>query len=77
MIYHFTVHKEEKGFWAECVELLGCTTQGDTFEGLSKACEEALNLYLEEPKDSKMVFPLPNESLDPNSSFIKATVEPK
>jgi predicted RNase H-like HicB family nuclease/DNA-binding XRE family transcriptional regulator len=77
MIYHFTVHKEEKGFWAECVELLGCTTQADTFEGLSKACEEALNLYLEEPKDSKMVFPLPNESLDPNSSFIKATVEPE
>jgi len=77
MIYHFNVHKEEKGFWAECVELAGCTTQAESFEDLEKQCEEALNLYLEEPKDSKMVFPLPNESLDLDKALIKAEVDPE
>jgi len=77
MIYHFAIHKEEKGFWAECVELSGCTTQAESFDELVQACEESLNLYLEEPKDSKMVFPLPNESLDKDSSLVKAMVEPE
>jgi predicted RNase H-like HicB family nuclease/DNA-binding XRE family transcriptional regulator len=77
MIYHFTVHKEDEGFWAECVELSGCKTQADSFDALNNACEESLNLYLEEPKGSKMVFPLPDESLDNDASLIKATVEPE
>jgi predicted RNase H-like HicB family nuclease len=28
------VHKEETGYWAEFPALLGCTTQGNTFEEL-------------------------------------------
>ena len=77
MIYHFSIHKEDNGFWAECVELSGCTTQAESFDELIKACEESLNLYLEEPKDSKKVFPLPNGALDNDPSFIKAIVEPE
>lgn len=75
MIYHFTVHKEENGFWAQCVELSGCQTQADSFDALKQACEESLNLYLEEPKDSKKVFPLPDESLDNEVSLLKARVD--
>ncbi len=30
MKYHFKIHKEGKGFWAECLELEGCITQGKT-----------------------------------------------
>jgi hypothetical protein len=30
MKYHFKVHKEMSGFWAECLELNGCITQADT-----------------------------------------------
>ena len=77
MIYHFTVHKEDKGFWAECVELPGCVTQAESYDELIMTCEESLNLYLEEPKDSKVVFPLPNELLDNDSSVVQATVEPE
>jgi predicted RNase H-like HicB family nuclease len=77
MIYHFTVHKEEKGFWADCVELPGCSSQGETIDELTKACEESLNLYLEEPKDSKMIFPLPNDSLNNDESLMKVEVDPE
>jgi len=77
MIYHFYIHEEDKGFWAECVELSGCKTQAETYDELVKACEESLNIYLEEPKDSKVVFPLPDEFLDNDSSLLRIQVEPE
>ena len=79
MEYHFKVHKEESGFWAECVELEGCLTQGDSKEELEVNMKEALNLYLDEPVESNMVFPLPktrvkgkgieNVPVDPEIAF--------
>ena len=77
MIYHFKVNKEENGFWAECVELPGCKTQAETYDELVDACEESLNLFLEEPKDSKVVFPLPNELLGNDKSLVGIEVEPE
>jgi predicted RNase H-like HicB family nuclease len=67
MMYHFKIHEERDGFWAECAELPGCRTQAETGDELAAACEESLNLYLEEPQDSKVVFPLPDEVLDARS----------
>jgi predicted RNase H-like HicB family nuclease/DNA-binding XRE family transcriptional regulator len=58
MTYHFRIH-EEDGFWAECVELDGCVTQGQDRAELEKNMHEALNLYLEEPGSSTVVFPAP------------------
>jgi predicted RNase H-like HicB family nuclease len=77
MYYHFRAHKEGNGYWAECCELDGCVTQGDTLNELHGFCEEALNLYLEEPGDSKVIFPLPDEALDKNRKLIKISVEPE
>jgi predicted RNase H-like HicB family nuclease/DNA-binding XRE family transcriptional regulator len=77
MKYHFKIHKEKKGFWAECLELDGCFTQADTRQELYKNCEEVLNLFLEEPADSKIIFPLPDESLDGKNNVIKIKVEPE
>ena len=77
MIYHFNMYKEEDGFWAECVELPGCKTQAETYNELIEVCKESLNIYLEEPKDSKVVFPLPNESLDNDSTLLRIDVEPE
>lgn len=78
MKYHFKVHKEKIGYWAECCELDGCISEGDTLEELYLNCEEALNLYLDEPNDSKMVFPLPDENVNENKKkIIKITVEPE
>jgi predicted RNase H-like HicB family nuclease/DNA-binding XRE family transcriptional regulator len=77
MNYHFKLHREEKGFWAECLELDGCVTQADSKEELSGNCAEALNLFLEEPADSKVIFPLPDDSLDGKKNIIKIKVKPE
>jgi predicted RNase H-like HicB family nuclease len=77
MNYHFVIHKEDTGYWAECCELGACLTQGETMEELYKSCEEALNLYLEEPNNSQIVFPLPDEALDNQKDLIKIMVEPE
>lgn len=58
MTYHFRVHRKG-GLWAECIELEGCVTQGRTRDELQPNMREALNLYLEEPASSKVVFPSP------------------
>jgi antitoxin HicB len=58
MTYHFRIHDED-GLWAECVELEGCVTQGRDRVELDKNMYEALNLYLEEPESSTIVFPAP------------------
>ena len=76
MKYHFKIHKEGKGFWAECIELLGCLTQADSIEELRENMQEALNLYIEEPKNSKKLAPLPDHSISPSRSIMEVQVEP-
>jgi predicted RNase H-like HicB family nuclease len=53
--------RQEGGYWAQCVELDGCITQGDTLDELKTNREDVLNLMLDEPADSKLVFNLPRE----------------
>ena len=36
MYYHFQVNQEENGYWANCIELKGCVTEGDTLLELEK-----------------------------------------
>ena len=62
MVYHFKIHTEDTGFWAECLELDGCSTEGETIEELAANAEEALNLYLEEAVDSPVTHPLPRDN---------------
>jgi antitoxin HicB len=58
---------EAKGYWTECIELDGCLTQADTLTELQENMEESLNLFLDEPVDSKSLFPLPRRAC-PSSS---------
>lgn len=53
MTYHFKVHKEGSGFWAQCIEFEGCLTQADSIKELEKNMQEALELYLYEPGTTK------------------------
>lgn len=46
MEYRFKIHKEGNGFWAQCLELPGCVTQGDSLEKLFANMQEALSLFL-------------------------------
>jgi predicted RNase H-like HicB family nuclease/DNA-binding XRE family transcriptional regulator len=77
MKYHFKIHREKEWFWAECMELDGCSTQADNQEELYKNCEEVLNLFLEEPTNSKIIFSLPDDSLDGEKDIIKIQVAPE
>lgn len=76
MKYHFKVHKEKKGFWAECVEIPTCLTQGDTWEELEENMQDALHTYLEEPEDSQYLAPLPKKSVRKTRSIIEVPVDP-
>lgn len=77
MEYHFELHGEEEGqLWAECTELKGCLSDGNSIEELKYNLEDALNLYLDEPLGSNMMFPLPDKSLDSNKEMICIPVKP-
>ena len=57
MDYHFKIKKDERGgYTAFCVELEGCHTEGNTMEEVNKNMQEVLDLYLDEPEDSKVIF---------------------
>jgi len=76
MLYHFKIHKESDGHWAECLELDGCQTQANTLAELKTNMEEVLNLYLSEPQGSKLIFPMPLKKSPTGANIIKVTVDP-
>jgi antitoxin HicB len=60
MKYHFKVHKEKGGYWAEGVEISWANTQAETMKELYLNMKEVLELCLEEPDDrSTFIPPLP------------------
>lgn len=77
MIYHFKVHKEKNGFSAQCIELPGCVTQGDSMKELEANMQEALNLFIEEPNDSDDVAALPDPSIRRSKNVIEVAVDPQ
>jgi predicted RNase H-like HicB family nuclease/DNA-binding XRE family transcriptional regulator len=77
MNYHFKVHKEKEGFWAECIELDGCHSEANSKEELLVNLKEALHLFIEEPVDSKAIFPLPDNFLGNDKKLISIEVEPE
>ncbi len=76
MIYHFKYHKEKNGYWAQGIELPNCITQGDTLEELKLNAKEALDLLLDEPEDSKTIFPLPLTKMKDKKSVVAIEVDP-
>jgi antitoxin HicB len=76
MKYHFKIHKEKKGYWGECLELKGCVSQGNSLDKLKKNLGEALNLYLDEPENSRLLFPLPKGRMK-GRNIISVDVEPQ
>lgn len=76
MQYHFKIHKEGKGYWAECVELKGCYTEANSKKELYYNMEEALNLYLQEPTDSSYVAPLP-KAKQRGKNIVRVQVDPE
>lgn len=76
MKYHFRIHKEGTGYWGECLELKGCVSQGRSLDDLKENLKEALDLYLDEPEDSHVIFPLPKKTVR-GKSVIDVEVDPQ
>ena len=76
MFYHFRIHKEKDGLWAECIELKGCQAQGDSITELRLNMANALDLYLSEPEDSKFLFPMPATNQRMMKNIEKIKVDP-
>ena len=77
MKYHFKIREEKKGFSASCIELEGCVTQGDSLKELYANMREALNLYVQEPEDSKDLAFLPDDSIRKSKSIVEVALEPE
>ena len=77
MKYHFKVHKDGKFFWAQCIELEGCITQGLTMQELDKNMCEVLNLYIQEPDGSSDLTTLPDETIKPGKGIVAVAVDPQ
>src|SRR5271157_5675292 len=75
MNYHFKIHKEGKGFWAQCIELNGCITQANNLKELKTNMQEALNLYIEEAEDSEDSACLPDNSIKMKKDIIEVSVD--
>lgn len=76
MVYHFKIHKEKTGYWAECIEIKGCLTQADDLSSLDNNIKEALHLTLDEPQSSRVIFPLPNKNIKIGRNIRGIEVEP-
>ena len=77
MKYHFKIHKEGDGFWAQCIELAGCVTEADSLAELQSNMQEALNLYIEEPENSKELASFPNDSLRLTRTIVEVPLDPQ
>lgn len=76
MLYHFKVHKEKDGYWAQCIELPGCFTQAKTHTKLYHNMKEALNTYIEEPSNSTDLATLPDDSIKKSKNVIEVSPDP-
>ena len=76
MKYHFKVHRERKGHWGECLELQGCVSQGGTLVDLKNNLKEALDLYLDEPEDSHVIFSVPKSGVK-GRNIVEIEVDPQ
>ena len=70
MFFHFKVHQEDNGLWSECIELDGCYTQADDIDQLKINMHQALNLYLSEPENSQVIFPLPGKTTIKSNVYL-------
>lgn len=75
MQYHFKIHKEGDGFWAQCIELPGCITQADTKQDLQRNMQEALNLFVDEEPNSQDVAALPDPSIKLSKTVVEVSLD--
>ncbi len=76
MLYHFKIHKEGNGFWAECIELPECMTTGNNKEELLVNMKLALNEYFQESGRIFRYVPPPAAFIKVSRSVVEIAVDP-
>jgi predicted RNase H-like HicB family nuclease len=76
MKYHFRVRKEKVGYSAQCIELEGCVTEGNSKRKLHKNMQEALNLYIQEPESSNDLADFPDNSIRRSKNVVEVSLDP-
>ena len=51
------IEKDKNGYFAFCPELLGCYTQGETYEEVLKNIKDAMHLHIEDRIESGEEIP--------------------
>lgn len=77
MKYHFKIRREKKGFSAQCMELEGCFTEGDSMKELLKNMQEVIDLYIQEPEDSTDLAPFPDDSIRKSKNVVEVALDPE
>jgi predicted RNase H-like HicB family nuclease len=77
MKYHFRIHKEKIGFFAQCIEFEGCITEADSMKELEANMAEALNLYVLESEDSNDLAVLPDQSITTSTHIVEVPLNPE
>lgn len=57
--YEIVIYREEDYWVAECPELIGCATHGDTRTEAFEKINELLPIWLQSARESKFPFPEP------------------
>ncbi len=60
------IEKDDNGYYAYCLELDGCHSQGDTFENVISNIKEAVTLYIETLPEEEIKTYLSKEVLITN-----------
>jgi antitoxin HicB len=75
--YHFKVHKEKGGYWAEGVELPFAKTQADTEAELHANMKEVLEMFLDDHKSNEgLDIPMPRKSVK-GRGIVEVSPDPK
>jgi predicted RNase H-like HicB family nuclease len=77
MQYHFKIHKDGDVLWAQCIELEGCFAQANTHKELLLNMQEALNLYIEEPANSKDLAAMPDDTIKLSKTTVAVPLDPQ
>ncbi|HUC31130.1 MAG TPA: type II toxin-antitoxin system HicB family antitoxin [Candidatus Paceibacterota bacterium] len=55
--FPINIEEDKDGFFAECIILPGCVTQGDTYEEAVHNIKEAIHLYVQTLEDDGLEIP--------------------
>ena len=77
MKYHFKVHKEKTGYWAEGIEIPAAKTQAENQKELLHNMQEVLEMFLDDhPSNANFIAPMPQAGIK-GRNIVEVSPDPK